>query len=327
MKLNRISIIAALMALLLCAMLIPATAEELPTAQVYTADIGTKVDVTKDKTAKLVSPSTTADVALLTDGVIAEDFKTTKTGDVSTNLTTGNTARYLNKKAFSNKAAGTTVEQNGGQYTFGGIEQKYEYYISFEGLNNNIGSFALYFTTDGVVDTSNYRPNWGHIDSEFDIIVSCDGGQTWSRAWSSVPYVGGESDTAMPKSCAAFDPDYEGTGNAKLVLEPGSDPTSPKYGYRVISGDFDKVYENATNVAYAVIHMRRDAPSTPSVNQYYAARMSEFDVYEGEVAPVVNPPVEPPVTPSTGDTLAIWICAAVAVLGTAVVIVVKKREN
>lgn len=233
-------------------------------AEKYVVENGDKTDVLDQWYCTLYARSNNEKVSYtLCDGYYAADV--------------GETC-YFNYSLCS-KNTQNEYEADGGDYKFklkDGTEKVYFYYIMFEDLNVDVDSFAIYFNNERSYDVgSEYGetfPYW-QIDSAFDILVSQDGGQTYSLAWSSVPFERG-ADGSIVSNAAV--PESEGGNMTEVVVKDASG--AYKYTYRYVKEDLNQKYENVTNVIYACAAMRRYGADNNDPH-YYCARITEFDMF------------------------------------------------
>ena len=195
-------------------------------------------------------------------------------------------SQYFNQKLFSSEASAGELEPLGGTYEFtlvDGTVNKYFYEIQWYDLDCDVNSFAIYFSNEKDYTTGEAPVPWWQCDSAFDILVSQDGGTTWSVAWKSIRFTtktDADGNTVID-TCSAWTIDQ---GGDWTHVEKSTD--TEFYWYRFIEGNFDKEYKGVTNIAYGCVNPRRasekDASDIPHGTPrpfYYVARITEFDVY------------------------------------------------
>ena len=204
-----------------------------------------------------------------------------------------------------------------------GSKKSYYYEIAFSNLSVDVDSFQLWwynekdYTPDGEVQVE-----W-HADAAFDILVSQDGGKTWSVAWEStrLSFKNDEQGNKVVDKMSAWT--KENGGDWTHVTGGTSD--SKLYWYRTISANFNKEYKGVTNIAYGCVSPRREGLKDPvragADAFYFVARISEFDVY--------GKPASAPAAPATGDNDVWFFVAAMAAatLAGSVVIIRRRRED
>ena len=168
---------AVLAAVMIFALALPFSAS----AETFSADIGTKTDILDMEIGNFKSRAS-GEFGMteiqLTDGVIAAD---------------DTTRVFWNAKAVADRNASAVYEKEGGDYIYkltDGTEKAYFYVVEFTDLRADVDSFAIYFNTDAKQDKAEDRYPSEYIDSSFDILVSSDGGKTFSVAWSSIRWPG-----------------------------------------------------------------------------------------------------------------------------------------
>jgi LPXTG-motif cell wall-anchored protein len=351
-------ILAIVLSVVMAAVLaLPAFAADIP-SYFHVVDTGDKTDVlnglsctfARSKYTGATDINTAVDnkTLALTDGIFAMDLKDsagaaldgkygeygkTYSADLSGSYVHVNTAwANANNTTYPNNVETLTGYEAGKGFTvgtgaliaFGGVATKYYYSYQFDGLANvTVGSFALYFTNAG---QNNFNSTaTATVDCAYDILVSTDGGNTWSVAWKSVDLVYG-ADGKVSSSAAMT---VEQGGNVVLHND------NELYQYMTVTGDFDKVYKNVTNVAYAC-RAPRVSSNAPF---YYVARISEFDVYtavetaagtEAATGSSSGSGQSGTTSPATGDGYAavIWLFAGAAAIAVGSAVVLRrKKEN
>ena len=231
--------------------------------------------------------------AKLTDGVYAAD---------------SGSKVYINK-SHCGKGAQGDLEANFAYKLTDNSEVKYYYTFRYdlldaEGFTADVDSFAMYFNNENVYCAGSEKgeefPQY-HIDAAFDILVSQDGGETYTIAWKSNDLLYDGNGTLV--SCAGMLVENGGNCSQEVILDAGGNALTT---YKYIIEDFDKTYEGVTNILYGCREMRRDNTDL-SLPFYYVVRCSEFDVYgkknvvETE-APTGDPTDAPPEIPTAAPT-------------------------
>ena len=264
---------AVLAAVMIFALALPFSAS----AETFSADIGTQTDILDMEIGHFKSRAS-GEFGMteiqLTDGVIAAD---------------DTTRVFWNAKAVADRNASAVYEKEGGDYIYkltDGTEKAYFYVVEFTDLRADVDSFAIYFNTDAKQDKAEDRYPSEYIDSSFDILVSSDGGKTFSVAWSSVPLTLTADGTGVDKM-AGLTEFEKGGGNTKeeKITNSAGEVLDT---YRYIEADFDKKYEKVDTVVYACSALRRNTYEDIAPH-WWACRMSEFDVY-GEKLPEETTP-------------------------------------
>ncbi len=227
---------------------------------------------------------------------------------------------FFNKKGFDSAAAAKELEDSGNAaYEFklvDGTVNKYYYEIQWFDLNCDVDSFAIYFSNSNDYSQPNTRVAWWQVDSAFDVLVSQDGGNTWSVAWQSVRFTT-KTDADGNKVIDT---------NSSYLIDQGGDWTHVEntengyYFYRYIDAKFNQEYKGVTNIAYGCVNPRRasekdaDGVSQGTVNPFnWVCRISEFDVYGKNnktetteevttAAPETDAPTEAEVTTAAPET-------------------------
>ncbi len=293
--------------LIVLTMAVPAFAanDDTPTHEV---ELNGKVDVLAGLTATYnAKTKTNIDVSLITDGIYAADLSSTAGN--------GGKVVYANVSICA-KADAAAVEADG-QYTFAGVDKKYPYVIEIAGVNNaTVDSFTIWTTTNTVNADGEYCAPFYHMDAAYDILVSCDGGKTYQIAYTSIPFTTETVNDALVVKTMAGQTPARG-GNAEIISVAGgiAENNNVLYTARKMTDKFNKTYTGVTNVVYAPTALRRGGASSTDPF-YYAARISEFDVYEAKAE-----------VPATADTAVYFVAFAVVALGAAYVTVKKIKEN
>jgi cell division septation protein DedD len=233
-------------------------------------ELGGKVDVLDGEIAVLNAPN--KDFApdsddRLTDGIICKPLES---------------SMYFNKSWIGSVAEATEAENAGNatcEFTMtDGTVKKYYYEWDFEGLDCDVSSFSIWWSNEKDYSVPESVVAVWQADAAFDILVSQDGGQTWSVAWESTRLTwttDAEGNKTVDKMSA-------------FTVEQGGDWTHVEkatdteyYWYRYISADFNKEYTGVTNIAYGCVNARRESATPVFTNNpfYYIARITEFDVY------------------------------------------------
>ena len=209
-------------------------------------------------------------------------------------LTDGMVCTPLSSKAYFNKSwqaktddksaeeVATEDEKNGNatcEFTLAdGTVKKYFYEWGFEDLNCDVNSFAIYWSNEKDYSVPDSVVAEWQADAAFDILVSQDGGQTWTVAWES---------TRLTYKKDAEGNDVVDTMSA-LTVDKGGDWTHVEvatdteyYWYRYIKADFNTEYKGVTNIAYGCVNPRREGKTTYFTTRafYYIARITEFDAF------------------------------------------------
>jgi LPXTG-motif cell wall-anchored protein len=305
-------------------------------------DLGTKVDVLSGKEGKLYGekPNGVVDKKL-TDGTIWSPDNNRK-------------AQYLNEvwaldsssTAYAAQVQyATRIEKEGGTIEFklaDGSTKKYLYDIQYSDLSCDVDSFQLFWS--GETDIINYPIAEWWADSAFDILVSQDGGNTWTVAYEStrlnIKKDADGNDTTEGMQASFWLKDKGGDWEHVQ----GSDPATDFYWYRTLSADFKQTYKGVTNIAYACVSSRRDAANNlPKVDGFwYCARLTEFNVYEAVASQSESETTTSAsgdasqggsgsgtTAPATGDNAVWFVTAAVAIMaaGAAFFTVRRRRED
>ena len=244
--------------------------------EVYIEETPGKVDVLAGETAFLNAPNksfTPDSDGRLTDGICAKPM--TENGFFNQS--------WISKGSFDNAtAAATDAEQKGEatcEFTMtDGTVKKYFYEWGFEDLDCDVNSFAIYWSNEKDYSVPDAVIATWHADAAFDILVSQDGGQTWTVAWES---------TRLTYKKDAEGNDVIDTMSA-FTVEEGGDWTHVEhvtdtdyYWYRYIKADFKTEYKGVTNIAYGCVNPRREGKTTYFTNNafYFIARITELDVF------------------------------------------------
>lgn len=207
---------------------------------------------------------------------------------------------YFNN-AFCTNGDQESIEESGGTFEFvltDGSTKKYLYSINFElfDYTADVDSFALYFNNERSYDIgSEYGETFPfyHIDAEFEILVSQDGGQTYTIAWESVPYEVSPDGTTLLSCAGLLESEGGNMTEEKVFNEAGTYVCT----YRYVADDLKQKFEGVTNIIYACEKLRRTG-YTDFAPFYFAARISEFDVYGSktmlETEPVSEQPTDAP---------------------------------
>ncbi len=265
---KKIRILAVAIAILALLTAVPMSAS----AANLTVDNTGKVDVLEGATSMMMSKSNCYFIStVLTDGVFADNEGTTV---------------YYNK-AFCAKGDCATLEDFPGEFEYtltDGTKKTYYYTFEFTDLNANVDSFAIYYNNNNTYPIETEHFPFYHIDSEAEILISTDGGKTYSVAWHSTPFKM-NVDNTYPETCHGYTVE-EGGDFIEVNLK--NDAGEINCTYKYMESKFDKEYKNVTNIVYCSVHPRREGKQTTTDGVttlsgvtpfYYATRMTEFDVY------------------------------------------------
>ncbi len=174
-------------------------------------------------------------------------------------------------------------ETDGGAFEYkltSGETAKYLYTFEWTGLDCEASSFALWFNNETAYydyDT-NDAYSWWQQDSEFCILVSQDGGKTYTEVYHSVPFTV-ENDAIV--SCASW---LKSEGGLWEMFDAIDNDKASLFRYRYMTAEFDMNYKGVTNIVYAGIKARRNGNSKVTAF-YYSPRIAEFDVYGKTITP------------------------------------------
>ncbi len=253
---KKIRITAILLAVLTVAALLPLTVSAL-TMKITEAK---GVDLLEGKTAFLSTYiQENQAITKLNDGVVY--------GNISEGV-------YLNEPVCNSEDA-QNIAANPGKFTFNltdGSTKSYYYTIEYKGLDIDCDSFAIYC----------HYGDFYLLDYQVDILVSRDGGKTYTLAWASVPFV---QDERLSVVSAYALPDSRG----------GNMNNTESNLYEYVYAYFTEAFKNVTNVVYGCAQLSRlksgkidNEPQYNKVNSK-TGYTSEFQVFNSEKTLTMNP--------------------------------------
>jgi len=150
---------------------------------------------------------------------------------------------------------------------------KYMYSHEWKELDVNVNSFALWFNNETAYYDYETKKTYdiNQMDMQFQILVSQDGGKTYSIAYESVPY--SRDDNAITGNAAWL----KSEGGEWEMIDAIDKDKSSLFRYRYCTGEFSMEFKNVTNIVYACVYPRPSGTFPKFF--YYSGRFSEIDVY------------------------------------------------
>jgi len=248
----------------------------------YYVDVGENTDILAGLSPAFSSPGTGAGYKqsvfdTLTDGVYAKEALLDLYGVSYVNISWCKSADVVAQDAAGPQFSYSLTD---------GTTGKYYYCYEWSGLSATASSFSLWFNNETAYSdyVTNQNYSYWQVDSEFVILVSQNNGLTYTEAYHSTPYVE-ENGKVITDSARLKTDSVQGDWEMFDVINENG---VHLFRYRQLKANFSEEYTNVTNIVYGVILPRRN-PNNAGHSQNYVSRLSEIDVYSGQLTETTEP--------------------------------------